>query len=126
MQNPVNSIHPSNASRSVNNLKGKIFFWILQLLYGICVYCKGVDTMTILQQLWYGDLKPGEQKIISEQEKILLEQLSNKQENLQKVLSNEQLKLFNDYVSLYDQYASLTESQAFEIGFKISIMIMTE
>ena len=54
-------------------LKKYIFFWILKLLCGMLWYCKGVDFMSILEELWYGNIKPCEDKDISDEEKKLVE-----------------------------------------------------
>lgn len=49
--------------------------------------------MNILQELWYGNIRPNEDKVITDEEKKLV---------------------------------SLIEAQAFEIGFKLAVKLLTD
>ena len=51
------------------------------------------DFMSTLQELWYGNIRPNEDKVITDEEKKLV---------------------------------SLIEAQAFEIGFKLAVKLLTD
>ena len=56
--------------------------------------------MSILQELWYGNINPSEDKVVSDEEK--------------------------KYVECVDEDTSIVECQEFEIGFKLAIKLLTE
>ena len=89
-------------------------------------YCKGVDFMSILQELWYGNIRPNEDKIISDEEKRLIELIARHPETLSSSLKNNDLVVFEKYVDCFTEYASLIECQAFEIGFKLALKLMKD
>ncbi len=93
---------------------------------GICVYCKGVDFMSMLEELWYGNINPSEDKLVSDEEKKLIELLAKHQEYLTSTLKGKELDEYKKYVECCDEYTSLIECQAFEIGFKIAVKLLTE
>ena len=101
------------------------FVWILLLVCGICVYCKGDEVMSILQQLWYGEVNPSENKTITDQETALLTKMSELQNMVTASLDDKSLHKFKEYLECSDEYASLMEAQAFEIGFKTAMLILT-
>lgn len=90
------------------------------------MYCKGVDFMSILQELWYGNINPSEDKEISDGEKKLVELMARHQEYLISKLKDNELNALKKYVECTDEYTSLVECQAFEIGFKLALKILTE
>jgi len=47
--------------------------WTVTIIYGISVYCKGADFMSILQELWHGNINPSEERDLSDEEKKLFE-----------------------------------------------------
>ncbi|MDD6673804.1 MAG: hypothetical protein PUE46_07425 [Eubacteriales bacterium] len=79
--------------------------------------------MTTLQELWYGNIRPNEDKIISDEEKELISLIAKHHEALSSSLKNDDLKVFEKYVDCFTEYASLIEAQAFEIGFKLAVCI---
>ena len=81
--------------------------------------------MSILQELWYGNIKPCEDKEISDEEKKLVELMARHQEYLTSTLKGKELDEFKKYVECYDEYTSLVECQAFEIGFKLAVRLLT-
>ena len=82
--------------------------------------------MTTLQDLWYGNIRPNEDKVITEEEKELVELIARHHETLSSSLKNDDLDMFEKYVDCFTEYASLIECQAFEIGFKLAVKILTE
>ena len=103
-----------------------IIIWTCELLCGICLYCKGVDFMSILQELWYGNIRPNEDKVITDEEKELIELIAKHHETLSSSLKNDDLIAFEKYVDCFTEYASLIEAQAFEIGFKLALKLMKD
>lgn len=82
--------------------------------------------MSILQELWYGNIRPNEDKIITDEEKKLIELIARHQETLSSSLKNDDLEVFEKYVDCFTEYASLIECQAFEIGFKLALKLMKD
>lgn len=82
--------------------------------------------MNILQELWYGNIRPNEDKIITDEEKRLIELIARHQETLSSSLKNDDLDVFKKYVDCFTEYASLIEAQAFEIGFRLALKLLKE
>ena len=82
--------------------------------------------MTILQELWYGNIRPNEDKVITDEEKRLIELIARHHETLSSSLKDKDLAVFEKYVDCFTEYASLIESQAFEIGFKLAVKLMKD
>lgn len=76
--------------------------------------------MNILQELWYGNIRPNEDKVITDEEKELVSLLAKHHETLFSSLKNNDLVVFEKYADCFTEYASLIEAQAFEIGFKLA------
>ena len=79
--------------------------------------------MTTLQELWYGNIRPNEDKVITDEEKELVELIAQHHETLSSSLKNDDLDVFEKYVDCFTEYASLIEDQAFEIDFKLAVCI---
>lgn len=82
--------------------------------------------MTTLQELWYGNIRPNEDKVITDEEKRLIELIARHHETLSSSLKNDDLKVFEKYVDCFTEYASLIEAQAFEIGFRLALKLMKD
>ena len=82
--------------------------------------------MNILQELWYGNIRPNENKVITDEEKELIQLIARHHETLSSSLKNDDLNVFEKYVDCFTKYASLIEVQAFEIGFKLAVKLMKE
>ncbi len=82
--------------------------------------------MNIIQELWYGNIRPNEDKVITEEEKRLVSLIAKHHETLSSFLKNENLVVFEKYVDCFAEYASLMECQAFEIGFKLATSILMD
>lgn len=82
--------------------------------------------MSTIEELWFGNIKPNEDKVITDDEKRLVELMARHQEQLSSSLRTNELDSFNKYVECSVEYASLIEAQAFEIGFKLAMKIFTE
>lgn len=84
------------------------------------------DFMSVLHDLWYGNLRPSENREISKEEKNLIESMALQQESLFASLKDNDLKIFKEYIEYNEKYTSLVERQAFEIGFKLAVKLLTE
>ncbi len=82
--------------------------------------------MSILQELWYGNINPSEDRDISDEEKKLVELMARHQEYLTSKLKDKELDEFVKYIECVDEYTSLVEYQAFEIGFKLAVRLLNE
>ena len=82
--------------------------------------------MTTLQELWYGNIRPNEEKIITDEEKRLIKLIARHHEALSSSLKNDDSDVFEKYVDCFTEYASLIEAQAFKIGFNLAVIILTE
>ncbi|MGN0522738.1 MAG: DUF6809 family protein [Eubacterium sp.] len=82
--------------------------------------------MSTLQELWYGNIRPNEDKILTDDEKKLIELIAKHHETLSSSLKNDDLNVFEKYVDCFTEYSSLIEGQAFEIGFKLALKLMKE
>lgn len=80
--------------------------------------------MTILEELWYGNINPSEHRDISEEEKKLVELMARHQETLVSSLKNDELDIFKKYVECADEYTSLIEAKSFEIGFRLAVDLL--
>ena len=80
--------------------------------------------MTTLQELWYGNIRPNEDKVVTDEEKRLIELIARHHETLSSSLKNNDLIVFEKYVDCFTEYASLIECQAFEIGFKLGVKML--
>ncbi len=82
--------------------------------------------MSMLEELWYGNINPSEDKEISDEEKKLVELMARHQEYLTSKLKDKEIDAFKKYVECVDEYTSLVQSHAFEIGFKLAVRLLTE
>ena len=80
--------------------------------------------MTTLQELLYGNIRPNENKIITEEEKELVELIARHHETLSSSLKNDDLDVFEKYVDCFTEYVSLIEAQASEIGFRLAVKML--
>ena len=82
--------------------------------------------MNILQELWYGNIRPNEDKVITDEEKELVDLIAQHHESLSSSLKDNDLDVFEKYVDCFTEYASLIEAQAFEIGFRLALKLLKE
>ena len=82
--------------------------------------------MSILQELWNGNIRPNEDKVITDEEKELVSLIARHHETLSSSLKNDDLVVFEKYVDCLTEYASLIEAQAFEIGFKLAVKLLMD
>lgn len=56
----------------------------------------------------------------------MIELIARHHEALSSSLKNNDLDAFEKYVDCFSEYASLIEAQAFEIGFKLAVKMLTD
>lgn len=76
--------------------------------------------------MWYGNIKPNEDKVITEEEKKLVQLMARHYETLSSSLKDDKLETFKKYAECFTEYAMLIESQAFEVGFNLAVKLLTE
>lgn len=82
--------------------------------------------MSILEELWFGNMNPSEDKEVSDEEKELVKLMARHQECLTSKLKEKELDEYKKYVECCEEYTSLVECQAFKIGFKLAVRLLTE
>lgn len=83
--------------------------------------------MTILENLWYGNIRPVEEFIDGNAEyRRLLRLVGKNREKLEATLSPEQDELFEKYCTAVNEMNSISETAAFEYGFAFSVKLLTE
>ena len=82
--------------------------------------------MSILQELWYGNIRPNEDKVITDEEKELVSLIARHHETLSSSLKNNDLDVFEKYSNCFTEYSSLIQAQAFETGFRLALKLLKE
>ena len=83
--------------------------------------------MTLLEDLWYGNIRPVETYIEGNMEyKRLLRLASKNRERLENELSQNQLDLFEKYNTSANEMNSVSETAAFKFGFNLAVWLLTE
>ena len=83
--------------------------------------------MTVLEDLWYGNIRPVENFVGGNTEyKGLLRLMSKNRESLENELSPKQLELLEKYNTSVNEMNATSEVAAFQCGFSLGVQIMTE
>ena len=83
--------------------------------------------MSIIQELWHGNIVPQEDsRIDSKEMKELLGYMSRHHENLEKSFSDEQKEIFEKFHDCWSEHMSLGEAAIFEYAFKLGMQIAIE
>ncbi|MBE6529212.1 MAG: hypothetical protein E7680_01250 [Ruminococcaceae bacterium] len=83
--------------------------------------------MTILENLWYGNVHPVEEFLeVNKEYKNLLRIAAKDQERLGASLTPEQAELFEKYDSAVKEVNATAEVEAFSYGFRLGVRLMTE
>ncbi len=81
--------------------------------------------MTILENLWYGNIRPIEEFVVGNAEyKSLLRLVGNNRENLEATLSPEQAELFERFYTAVNEMNSASEVDAFKYGFTLAAKLL--
>jgi len=83
--------------------------------------------MTILENLWYGNIRPIEEFVDGNAEyRSLLRLAGNNREKFEATLSPEQSELFEKYCTAVNEMNATAEVQAFSYGFRLGVRLMIE
>lgn len=83
--------------------------------------------MTILENLWYGNIRPVEEFVDGNTEyRNLLRLVGSNREKLEATLSPEQAELFEKYYTAVNEMISVSESEAFKYGFYLAIELLVK
>ena len=83
--------------------------------------------MTILENLWYGNIRPVEEFVDGNAEyRNLLRLVGNNREKLEATLSPEQAELFEKFYNAVNEMNSTAEVEAFSYGFRLGASLMNE
>lgn len=81
--------------------------------------------MTVLEDLWYGNLHSVEEFLTDNKEyKGLLRIVAKNREKLEDSLSSEQTELFEKYYTSANEMNSVSESAAFQYGFNLATKLL--
>jgi hypothetical protein len=83
--------------------------------------------MTVLEDLWYGNIRPVENFVDGNMEyKELLRLVSKNREVLESELSPKELELLEKYNLSVNEMNSISETSAFQCGFALAVRMMFE
>jgi hypothetical protein len=86
-----------------------------------------VASVSILEELWYGNIAPNERYLRNSAEyKKLLELLARNQDALLSRLNDEEKATFEKYADCMNEMACITEQDAFIKGFTLGAKIIIE
>ncbi len=83
--------------------------------------------MTILENLWYSNIRPVEEFVDGNMEyRRLLRLVGNNREKLEATLLPEQAELFEKFYTAVNEMNSVSETAAFKYGFNLAMGLLTE
>ena len=83
--------------------------------------------MSILEDLWCGNIRPSEYDVSSCKEyKKLLELICRNEEKFKATMTDEQKELFEKYTNCVREYQTITDYLIFRNGFKLGARMMLE
>ena len=91
---------------------------------------KGEITMqSILKELWYGNVTPGENRTLTKTEKELAGHVANHYDYLTASLTGKHKEVFEKYEECYSELRDIEETEtfiyAFQLGARIAIEVMS-
>ena len=83
--------------------------------------------MTVLEDLWYGNVNPHEAILTdSKRYKHLLSLMGRNRDKLAETLTDKQLETLEKYDEAMNEMHSLAEVEAFSYGFRLGVKLMIE
>ena len=83
--------------------------------------------MTVMEDLWYGNVNPHETYLNGNcRFKNLLSLMGKSRDNLSDTLTEQQKELLEKYDEAVNEMHSLAEQAAFQFGFSIGVRLMME
>lgn len=85
------------------------------------------DVMSVLEEVWYGNLDPAEYDANANKEyKEILQLISRNEEKLLATMNDEQKELFSRYTDCVREHQAMTECLLFQSSFRLGGRIMVE
>ena len=83
--------------------------------------------MTVLEDLWYGNIRPHETYLNGNcRFKHLLSLMGRNRDNLSDTLTEQQKELLEKYDETVNEMHSLAEVEAFSYGFRLGVRLIVE
>ena len=83
--------------------------------------------MSIIKELWYGNVCPQTDSSNNSPEmKELMEYMTRHHDDLLKTMTDEQKEIFEKFDDCWSEYMSLAEAAIFEYAFKLGMQIAIE
>lgn len=83
--------------------------------------------MSLLEEVWYGNIEPMEYDTSSCKEyKKLLELICRNEEKLRATMTDEQKELFEKYTDCVREYQTIADCLLFQNSFKLGTRMMVE
>ena len=83
--------------------------------------------MTVLEDLWYGNIDPHEAILTgSKRYKHLLSLMARNRDELNETLTDKQSEVLEKYDESVNEMHSLAEVEAFSYGFRLGVKLMIE
>ena len=83
--------------------------------------------MTVLEDLWYGNIDPHEAILTgSKRYKLLLSIMARNRDELNETLTEKQAEILEKYDEAVNEMHSLSEVEAFSYGFRLGVRLMIE
>ena len=83
--------------------------------------------MTLLEDLWYGNIDPHEAILTgSKRYKHLLSLMARNRDELNETLTEKQSETLEKYDTAINEMHSITEIEAFSYGFRLGVRLMVE
>jgi len=102
----------------------------LDLLKFVCyvfVLRKAVQTVTILEDLWYGNVRPTERSIVrGSRLDNLMKLICQNEDDLMSGLTDKQKESFEKFKDCQSEITDYLETEAFTQGFTIAVKLMVE
>ncbi len=92
----------------------------------LSLYAK-VQTMSIIEELWHGNINPQEDSIENTAEmRQLTEYISWHRKAVEETMNDEQKETFEKYIDCRNEYESLYQAAVFTYAFKLGAKLTAE
>lgn len=81
---------------------------------------------SILKELWYGNLAPNDNRIISKEERKLMKSVSDSYDALLPLLDEKQKEVFEEFEETYSALRDKEEDETFVYAFKLGARTIIE
>lgn len=83
--------------------------------------------MKLLEEFWYGNIKPTEYDTFACKEyKEIVRLITKNEEKLQATMTEEQKELFSRYTDAVREYQAMSECLLFQSSFKLGVRMMVD